>query len=51
MNIIDKLVNGSWNIIIRNFFFILASCKNERSSLQLVKIKQRSIFETFVKIS
>lgn len=54
MHIIDKLVSRSCNIVVRNSFFILFSCENERSPLQLVIIKQRNILvatSTFGKVA
>lgn len=43
MQIIDKVVSHSCNIVVRNSFFILFSCENERSPLQLMIIRQRKI--------
>lgn len=54
MHIIDKLPSRSCNIVVRNSFFILLSCENYRSPLQLVTIKQRNILVeifTFGKVS
>ena len=51
---IDKLVSRSCNNVICNLFFILISCENERSLLQMVTLRQRNILVatyTFRKVS
>lgn len=43
MHMIDKLVSRCCNIVVRNLLFILFSCENKRSPLQLVTISRKNI--------